>query len=287
MPELPEVETIRRGLVSEIIDQEITQIEVRLSKMIKTSEEEFQKSIQGNFFSHIDRQGKLLIFHLKNTPHQAMLLHLKMTGQLIYRHENTQVAGGHPWPTYNGELPNKYSHVIFTFANGARLFFNDQRQFGYLKLVDQDFVMQEREKYGIEPLTQAFTRQAFFQLFEKRKTTVKALLLNQKIISGIGNIYTDEICFFARVNPNRVVNTLTPIEINTLYDATQTIIDTAIKHSGTTISDYVNTNGLRGNYSDYLYVYGRAGEPCQRCSGIITKDQVAGRGTHWCPECQK
>lgn len=287
MPELPEVETIRRGLAQHILGKEITHIEVRLPKMIKTDQTEFTRTLQGNAFHSIDRQGKLLIFHLEQHSELALLLHLKMTGQLIYRHGSEQVAGGHPWPPYNDELPNKYSHIIFTFATGAHLYFNDQRQFGYLKLVEQEDVQKEKEKYGIEPHTDNFTRTAFRKLFTNRHTQLKSLLLNQSIISGIGNIYADEICFYAGIKPHRTVDTLTPLEINTLFDGCLTVIGTAIQHRGTTISDFTDANGQRGNYSDYLHVYGREGQSCHRCAGTITKTKVAGRGTHWCPDCQK
>ncbi len=287
MPELPEVETIRRGLAQRVLNQKIIQVKLRLPKMVKSPLNEFLNVLEENHFSDVDRQGKLLIFHLANNPDNVMLLHLKMTGQLIYRHGTEQVAGGHPWPSYNEELPNKYSHLIFTFANGAHLYFNDQRQFGYVELTTQTQLTKRREKYGIEPLTSRFTRQAFHRLFQNRRTQLKALLLNQALISGVGNIYADEICFFARLRPDRPVNTLTSADINQVYDACQTILATAVRHQGTTISDFVTTDGKQGNYADFLHVYGRTEENCHRCSGNIRKTKVAGRGTHFCEACQK
>jgi len=287
MPELPEVETIRRGLASRIVHQPIGEIELRLPKMIRGSAPAFCTELQSNAVRSIDRQGKLLIFHLQRDPDKAFLLHLKMTGQLIYRQGSEQIAGGHPWPSYNDTLPNQYSHVTFHFESGAKLFFNDQRQFGYIKLVNQEEVAAEKAKYGIEPLTTSFTRERFVSIFTNRKTKLKALLLNQKILSGIGNIYADEICYYARLRPDRSVKTLTTIDLQRLYDAAQVIISTAIHHHGTTISDYADANGNRGNYSDFLHVYQRETQPCHRCSGTIVKMKVASRGTHFCTECQK
>ncbi len=286
MPELPEVETIRRGLADCIVGETISQVEIRLPKMVTSVAPDFVRELEGNSFHSIERQGKLLIFNLARSADLSMLLHLKMTGQLIYRHGDEQIAGGHPWPSYNEDLPNKYSHVIFTFDSGARLFFNDQRQFGYVKLVDQTAVKKEKSRYGIEPLTPAFTREAFFAVLANQRTALKAVLLNQQLISGIGNIYADEICFYAGVRPNRKVDSLTNLEKSLLFDACQVIIGTAIHHRGTTISDYADSSGRRGNYSDFLKVYGQAGQTCLRCGGTIIKTKLAGRGTHWCESCQ-
>ncbi|MCD8527131.1 hypothetical protein LRY65_02860 [Candidatus Woesebacteria bacterium] len=155
-----------------------------------------------------------------------------------------------------------------------------------MKLVDQTAVEKEKSRYGIEPLTPAFTRAAFFAVLDNRRTALKALLLNQQLLSGIGNIYADEICFYAGVRPDRKVDSLSILEKNVLFDACQVIIATAVRHRGTTISDYADSSGRRGNYSDFLKVYGRAGQTCLRCGGTIVKTKVAGRGTHFCESCQ-
>jgi formamidopyrimidine-DNA glycosylase len=289
MPELPEVETIRRGLNPKIVGQTITEVEVRLPKIVRGSSEDLQSALINQHFSAIDRRGKLLILWLEDKEH-ALLIHLKMTGQLIYRHGSEQIAGGHPWPEFGGELPNKYSHVIFHFVDGGVLFFNDLRQFGYLQLVDKEDVAKIISQYGLEPGLSEFTPEAFLSKLEKRRGKLKAVLLDQKIFSGLGNIYVDESCFWAEVLPTRAVETLTHNERLRLHAAIVEVISKAIEHSGTTVHDFVDADGKRGNYSDLLMVYGRGGESCLRCGstrgGVISKTKFAGRGTHFCPMCQ-
>lgn len=292
MPELPEVETIRRGLATRILDVPITRVEVRLPKITSGSAEPLETFLTGNRIMHLDRQGKLLIARHNHTDAFVTLIHLKMTGQLIYRNqvatEQDQVAGGHPWPAYNDRLPNAYTHVILEFANGGVLFFNDLRQFGYIRVATTSKLHTIQSKYGIEPLRDEFTWEAFHQRLSGRRGNIKALLLNQSIISGIGNIYADEILFDAAVAPSRMADTLTEHELRSLYDSTQKIIALAIEHRGTTIHDYADADGKRGNFADLLQVYAQEGKTCKRCGlATITKAKVAGRGTHWCPNCQK
>jgi formamidopyrimidine-DNA glycosylase len=243
----------------------------------------------GNNFSHIERRGKLLMFALKKTDKFAYLLvHLKMTGQLIFKQKNKLLVGGHNVSVKDLDLPNKFTRVIFYFADGSQLFFNDMRRFGYLKLVSKE----EKEKivknnFGIEPLTTDYTLEAFTALFKKRKTNIKALLLNQKLISGIGNIYADEVCFCARVLPFRSVQSLTKLEIKKLFSCVEHVLKIAINNRGTTFSDYVDSEGNIGKHVDFLNVYGRNREKCKRCKHIILKKKHAGRGTHYCSSCQK
>lgn len=286
MPELPEVETIRRDLQRRIVGKKITDVKARKSKIIKSSKPVFNKTLSGNSFSKIDRRGKLLIFHLKR-PAKYLLVHLKMTGQLIYQARGKVIAGGHGWPKID-KLPNKYSHVIFTFTDKSQLFFNDLRQFGYMKLVGREELQKVLAQFGIEPLTKDFTWANFQQAVMGKKTSIKAVLLNQKIIAGVGNIYADEICFRAGVRPSRRVDGLRVDELRKIFQSCSVVIRRAIKYRGTTFNDYVDTEGRRGDFIGRLQVYRREGKKCRRCRRAeIKKAKTAGRGTRYCPCCQK
>lgn len=292
MPELPEVETIRRGLVKNILNKKITSLEVKVSSLVKSNLAQFKKTLVGNFFGDIERIGKLLMFKLKN-GNQYLLIHLKMTGQLIYQKNDKTVAGGHNLPLVIGNLPNKFTHITFTFADNSKLFFNDMRKFGYMKLVDVASKEQiEKNNFGPDALTISWPQ--FRDILEKKKNSrLKATLLNQGIIAGIGNIYADEICFYGGVLPTRVIKTIGKATMKKLYEGTKKILAKAVECGGTTFGthgegNYVTAHGHRGNYCDYLKVYDRKGEKCLRCKkGVILKKAVAGRGTSYCPYCQK
>ena len=286
MPELPEVETIRGDLEKKILHKKIVKVEVFLPKIVKNKLYFFKKNLSGKSFSHIGRIGKLLLFSIA-PGNLWLLIHLKMTGQLLYQKKNKIIAGGHSQSKINIVLPNKYSYVIFTFQDDSRLFFNDMRQFGYVKLVsnsEKELIVAE---YGIEPLQSNFTRKNFASIFKKKKTILKALLLNQKFIAGIGNIYADEICFAAKILPSRRVHKLRAVEIDALYIACQKVIRKAIRLRGTTFNSFIDSEGRQGNFLKYLFVFGREKKICKRChQGVIKKTRLVGRGTHFCPYCQ-
>ncbi|MDP3731048.1 MAG: bifunctional DNA-formamidopyrimidine glycosylase/DNA-(apurinic or apyrimidinic site) lyase [bacterium] len=302
MPELPEVETIRRDLEGKIVRKKIASVDVRAKKIVKTNLKEFLGVLKGNQFSKIDRRGKLLIFRLKRDD-KFLLVHLKMTGQFIYRydHKTTSgehsrtIAGGHNLPKNIGELPNKFTHLIFSFADKSKLFYNDMRKFGFMKIVDEE----EKEKvlsdsYGIDAMDEKFTLAVFKKILEKKKgAIVKAVLLDQVSVAGIGNIYADEILYDSRIMPNRKIVTLKSDEIKKLYQSIKKVLKHAIRHKGTTFGTqleghYVDSEGRKGNYLDFLKVYQREGEKCIGCpSGVIQKKNVAGRGTRFCTACQK
>src|SRR3989344_3792005 len=193
MPELPEVETIRRDLEGKIVRKKITDVEIRAKKIVKMNLGEFVAVLKGNQFSKIDRRGKLLIFNLK-TKDKFLLVHLKMTGQLINRYDHKTIAGGHNLPKNIGELPNKFTHLIFSLADGSKLFYNDMRKFGYMKIVDQaERARILTENFGIDAIDEKFTLAVFKKILEKKKGAIaKAALLDQISIAGIGNIYADE-----------------------------------------------------------------------------------------------
>ncbi|MDA3840257.1 MAG: bifunctional DNA-formamidopyrimidine glycosylase/DNA-(apurinic or apyrimidinic site) lyase [Patescibacteria group bacterium] len=298
MPELPEVETIRNDLSEKIVNKKIVKLEVKKVKLVKNTQEVFMSVLLNSKFSYIDRIGKLLIFTIKKGDlEKYLLVHLKMTGQFIYVGKNEVVAGGHSNSREESkkyrlgglekDLPNKFSHVIFHFHDGSTLYFNDMRQFGYLKIVDALELKMIKGKYGIEPLQKNFTWKNFQKVCEGKRTNIKAFLLNQHMISGLGNIYVDEILFASGILPTRNVSALNEDELRELFENTKNIIKKAIKQRGTTFSDYVDSKGERGGFANFLKVYGKEKTVCPKCLRTkILKIKVAGRGTRFCPRCQ-
>jgi formamidopyrimidine-DNA glycosylase len=285
MPELPEVETIRQDLRNKIINKKIVDVLVTSKAKVKPSKYIFIKHVKDNKFIEIDRIGKLLIFVM---PEQRYLLvHLKMTGQFIYKKDNEIIPGGHNDLSTIKNLPNNSTHITFEFLGKEKLYFNDMRRFGYMKLVGSDELEKVKSNYGIEPLQSNFVLKDFKELFKNRKTSVKALLLNQKIISGIGNIYADESCFLSGIKPERRACELSHEELKKLYLAIQKIIKKAVKIRGTSFNNYVDADGNKGSFVKFLKVYGRGGLKCTRCHGILIKTKTAGRGTVYCAKCQK
>ncbi len=288
MPELPEVETIRRDLAQVILHRKIVAVKVLSSKTVFPFARKFVSLIQGQKFADISRVGKLLILSFVGQDY-FLLIHLKMTGQLIYLDRGKVIAGGHSLKNLLGgdKLPNKTTRVYFSLAGGSDLFFNDQRRFGYLKIVKRSELEQIKQRYGIEPLTPGFKLVDFAAVISGRTKNIKALLLDQSLISGLGNIYADEALFLAGIKPSRRASSLKKAEIEKLFQVISPLIRSAVKHRGTTFSDYRDGSGRRGGFSAKLQVYGRNKEKCYNCGGIIQKIKVAGRGTHFCPHCQK
>ncbi len=297
MPELPEVETIRRDLIKVLIDKKIVDVQVINKTPVKEGVENFKKNLLNKKIKSIERIGKLMMLDLSDG--NFLLVHLKMTGQLIYRHGHKIIEGGHNLPARpndhlvgrvfkENDLPTKYTWVMWKFNDGGQLYFNDMRKFGYLKIVDKKAKEKIVAKYGIEPLTKNFTLANFKKVLTKRKTSIKSVLLNQALIAGIGNIYADEVCFAAAIRPDSSVAKLSEVEIKKVFNVCESILKKAIAHKGTTFKDYVNAHGGKGNFSDYLQVYKRVGEKCLRCKkGIITSKKIGGRTSHYCPVCQK
>lgn len=286
MPELPEVETIRQDLLAHILNKGIKKVLVKDKKIVKNSTAFFKKNLKGSSFSNISRRGKLLALELKGKK-AWLLVHLKMTGQLIYASPKKRIYGGHEDTNFSEEqnLPNKFSRVIISFKDKSVLFFNDIRRFGYLKLVDKKGLEEAWSKFGPEPLEKSFSLNYFSSLF-KRQKNLKALLLDQGLIAGLGNIYVDEALFRAGLKPNRRAKSLKKEEIKKLYEAVKVVLKEAIKHRGTTFSDYRDGRGGKGNFVPYLKVYGRGGGKCFKCSFLLKKAKVAGRGSVYCPHCQ-
>lgn len=287
MPELPEVETIRRDLEEKIVGKKIAAVFILAKKSVHYPATKFSDVLIGDSFSNINRRGKLLYCSFRKNL-LFLLIHLKMTGQLIFRQKKKIIAGGHSLGCIDFELPNKFTRVVIKFSDGSELFFNDLRRFGYLKLVtaeEKDKIL--KNSFGIEPLTPGFKYPLFAQLFNNRKTNIKALLMNQKLIAGIGNIYADEVCFCAGVRPDRKANKITETEKKKIFNCINKVLKLSIAHRGTTFNSYVDCDGKTGSFVSLLKVYGRVGEKCYRCKSIIQKIRAAGRGTHFCLKCQK
>jgi len=289
MPELPEVETIKRGLDKQVTGKRITKVTIEESFLnkISPSAEALRKALEGKIIKNVARRSKLLIFEINKK--QSLIVHLKMTGQLVYKpKDNHLVVGGHTIAGFQN-LPNKHTRVIIQFADKTVLFFNDVRKFGFLKIVDEKKLRDELSKYGREPVDKNFDLPHFESLLKKSlRKKVKPFLLEQKLIAGLGNIYADESLFLARIHPERRVDSLTRKEQKALFIAIVAIIKKAIKYRGTTFSNYVNAKGGKGNFQKHLQVYGRNKLKCLRCKkGIITKIKLGSRSASFCPICQK
>jgi len=290
MPELPEVETIVRDLKELIVSKDIKEIIALDHQFTGFNEARRQSLIIGQKISDVSRRGKHIAIKLANSYY--LVIHLKMTGQLIWAKGTKWLAGGHPTddlatitqPTW----PNNTTRLIINFFDSSTLFFNDVRRFGWIKLMSKTEWLDYQDKLGVEPLSKNFTEE-FLQLLlaQKPRSRLKPLLLNQKYIAGLGNIYTDESLFRAGIRPDRLACQISLAEINKLASAIRTVLAEAIKYHGTTFSDYRDGRGQKGNFVHYLQVYGRAGQQCYHCRQIIQKTILASRGTHFCPQCQQ
>jgi len=286
MPELPEVETIKTDLEKALINVKITDLKIYLPKIIKTNLTTFKKTLKNNYFKKIKRRGKLIIISLKEKD-KFLLIHLKMTGQLIYQKKEKIIAGGHNEENFELLFPGKHTHLFFTFADNSKLYFNDLRQFGYLKLVNQQELDLILSSYGLEPLAPDFNLKKLKSLLKNKKRNIKAFLLDQKIIAGIGNIYADEILFASKILPLRSTDTLQEEEVLRLFKNIKLILKKAVQYRGTTFNNFVDANGQKGNFLKKLKIYQKEKEPCLKCGSKIQKEKIAGRGTRFCPLCQR
>jgi formamidopyrimidine-DNA glycosylase len=270
MPELPEVETIVRGLREPMAGRQFTGVRVGWQNLVaRPSVEEFKRRLVGQRILDVKRRGKYLIFALSGGG--SLIVHLRMTGRLLIKNSDDELA--------------KHDHLIFELDDGRELRFNEMRKLGRVYLVDdEDEVV---GKLGPEPLDDDFTPADFATLFSARRGMIKPLLLHQQFVAGIGNIYADEALFAACIHPERRADTLTPEEIERLYNAIRQVLRQGIENSGTTLSAYRDAEGREGRNQEYLEVSRRAGQPCPRCETPIERKVVGGRGTYFCPKCQK
>lgn len=273
MPELPEVETVRLGLTQLVVGKTIESIDIYWPKIIESPEpDQFKLAVAGETIESVDRRGKYLIFKL---THWDMLSHLRMEGKYEF---------------YSSKIPaDKHTHIVFNFADGTQLQYRDVRKFGRFTLVgkDQSAGYKGIQKLGPEPFPATFFLDDFRNGLKKSTKAIKAVLLDQKVVTGLGNIYTDEALWQAKIHPRQPANTLTKKETERLHVAIMDVLQRSLDAGGTTVRSYANALGEAGKFQLSLHAYGQTGLPCPRCGTPIKKIVVTQRGTHYCPECQK
>ena len=315
MPELPEVETIKRGLGKLLPGKTIANVTFDNPKSFPNAPSDVRRFLIGAKILDVKRRAKVLLIDLDSK--YTLVIHLKMTGQLVYvrkqglsvnsnqlsgkntdnRQQKTENStpserwgGGHPTDSLIGKLPDKSTRVIFDFSDSAKLFFNDQRKFGWVRLISSNEVpnIDFFKKVGPEPLDSKFTSGDFVnRLLTRKNTSIKAAILDQSVIAGIGNIYADESLWGAKIHPSSLVKNLSAQKLSKLYNEIRYVLKLSIAKGGSTDRNYVDAEGKKGSYLSFAKVFRREGQDCPRCGTKIVKIRVAGRGTHVCPKCQK
>ena len=275
MPELPEVETVRRSLIDLIIGKKIKSIDVYYERIIDSNVKEFKELLKDETFLDVNRYGKFLIFVLN---HYIIVSHLRMEGKYFLK-DSQEVAP-----------KEKHEHVIFNFSDGTTLRYNDTRKFGRMILFKTNNIEDVKKeeplnKLGIEPISGNLTIEYLKNKFKNKKEPIKQALLDQSIITGLGNIYADEVCFMSRLNPNKKAQTLNYDELQKVIDSSKIVLEKAIKLGGTTIKSFVSSHAVTGLFQNELLVHTK--EYCPVCNEKIVKIRVGGRGTYYCPNCQK
>ena len=287
MPELPEVETVKRGLERLVIGKKIIAVSHDWPKSFPNDQQMVDQFMIGATITGLRRRGKAMMLDL--STNYSLVVHLKMTGQMVYV-GSERFGAGHPNDSLVGDLPNNSTRVVITFSDKSQLFFNDQRKFGWVKLMPTIAVKEMAffKKLGPEPLFDCFTNTKFIERVKKRKnSTIKSAILDQSVLAGVGNIYADESLFGAKVHPARRVHQLTNAQLSVLLDEIKAVLSLSIAKGGSTDRNYVNAEGKKGSYIDFAKVFRREGQPCLVDGTIILKSRVAGRGTHYCPTCQR
>lgn len=287
MPELPEVETVKRGLLKLIVGKTIKSALSDNQKSFPNAVADVDAFLLNSKITDVRRRAKVLIINL--STNYSLVVHLKMTGQLVFVGAE-RFAAGHPNDSLVNNLPDKSTRVTITFSDNTKLFFNDQRKFGWVRLMptlevpNLPFMM----KVGPEPLEPDFTAKQFADRFTRRaRSNIKAALLDQSVIAGVGNIYADESLWGAKIHPSTLVGDLPSSKFKLLYSEVRYVMNLSIEKGGSTNRNYVNAEGKKGSYMDFARVFRREGLDCPRCGAEIIKLRVAGRGTHICPSCQR
>ncbi len=287
MPELPEVETIRLGLGRLLPGKKVVAVDFNWDKSFPNTPLDVEQFIIGAKVIAVNRRAKVLLIDL--STRYTLVIHLKMTGQLVLRSVSERFGAGHPSASLVGDLPDKSTRVTLAFSDTSQLFFNDQRKFGWMRLMPTPEVMNLDffKKVGPEPLSSDFNWQVMRDRLKKRpNSSIKAVLIDQTVLAGVGNIYADESLWGAKIHPNTLVKQLSAAQFHKLYDELVFVLNLAIAKGGSTDRNYVNAEGNRGSYLSFARVFRREGQACPRCGTIIEKIRVAGRGTHICPNCQ-
>ena len=287
MPELPEVETVKVGLGKLLPGKKIASMKHDWDKSFPNAKSDVDEFIIGAKILDVKRRAKVLKIEL--STNYTLVIHLKMTGQLVFVGKE-RFGAGHPNDSLIGKLPDKSTRVTFEFADGSHLYFNDQRKFGWVRLVPTPEVenIDFFKKVGPEPLSDSFKYSDFKKQLERRKNSViKAALLDQTVVAGIGNIYADESLYTAKIHPSTRVKDVPESKLKNLYSAIREVLNLSIEKGGSSDRNYVDAEGKKGSYLGFAKVFRREGQLCERCGSEIIKIKVAGRGTHICPKCQK
>ncbi len=266
-----------------IVGKTIAGVEIRVPKLFHGDKNE----IIDKKIVDVNRRAKQIIIDVEGK--NDLLIHLKMTGQLIFDNGKSRVAGGHPTADWVAELPNSTTHIIFDFADGSKLFFNDMRRFGWVKLLDsQELKLKLSEELGVEPFDSEFTAEELSKIIKsKPRWNIKKVLTDQSLISGIGNIYVDESLYWAGILPTRLAGEISDDEISKLRESIIKSLEIGLKYGGSSENTYYKIDGTKGQAQEHFQVYAQEGKSCKRCDGIIKKIRLNGRGTHFCSECQK
>ncbi len=284
MPELPEVEALVRDLTPTVVGRTIQSVTVYKPKLFTATPGLTLEDLFGRRIDRIWRRGKLTVWELSDGL--ALVVHLKLAGQIVHVSRDGQelAHGGHPVPMWGAPLPHKSSHVVFCLDDGSILYLTDIRQFARLHLMPQTEVVKflKHQKIGVEPLTRRFTAAAFREKLRRRSIPLKTTIMDQSVVGGIGNIYADESLWRAKLHPRRPASSLNDAEITRLHRAIRAVLDYAVREGAAFVP-----HGKAISDRDFPYCHGRAGSPCPRCKTIIQKLWVGGRGTHFCPKCQK
>jgi formamidopyrimidine-DNA glycosylase len=291
MPELPEVETIRLGLLGRVCNKRIEHVEIRCNRIIlRPQPHEMAAALGGQMIRDIQRRGKFLLFKFDEL---RLLVHLGMSGQLTYwdktqRNDERFLVTATGLQQARQHAVDKHTHVSFYFADGNAMHYRDIRQFGKWRLYRSQSFHEAREfwQLGLEPFDKGYTLPKFLGRFQNRKLRIKSLLLNQTFVAGVGNIYADEALFEAGIHPERLAHSLSAVEKRRLFRAIPKVLRRGLKHGGTSFQNYFNADGETGTNQETLRVYGRDGEKCRRCRTLIVRIVVSQRGTHFCPRCQ-
>lgn len=272
MPEIAEVETVRNTLKSMILNKKIVDVNIIYPKIIESNISDFKNILIGRKFVDIDRIGKWLMFDLND---YYLLSHLRMEGKYFVKKSTDEII--------------KHEHIIISFDDGTDLRYHDTRKFGRMNLVKKSDIdkVEAIKKQGIEANSDKLTKEYLYDKIHKKNIPIKSLLLDQTIISGLGNIYANEVMFDARINPNKLGKDISLKECDLIVKASKKIIDAAIKDGGTTIKSYTSSLGVTGRFQQHLMVHKRAGEECKVCGTLIENIKIGGRSTYFCPKCQK
>ena len=272
MPEIAEVETVRNTLKSMILDKKIVDVNIIYPKIIESDINDFKDILIGRKFIDIDRIGKWLMFDLND---YYLLSHLRMEGKYFVKKSTDDIV--------------KHEHIIISFEDGTDLRYHDTRKFGRMNLVKKSDIdkVEAIKKQGIEANSEKLTKEYLYEKIHKKNIPIKSLLLDQTIISGLGNIYANEVMFDARINPSRLGKDISLNECDLIVKASKKIIDAAIKDGGTTIKSYTSSLGVTGRFQQHLMVHKREGEECKVCGTLIENIKIGGRSTYFCPKCQK